>query len=180
MRYAEYVPNPLIINRAADLWVEMLKNPRYDNGDSSFVGAVTQALAEMGAKNNTDQTLARFKTELVRILSGPHKWRTKEYPGRPSEEFEEVFQTLNVDYNPNTPLADAASAAGLDMQFPWKTSMYLENDYLLVSAGRGGPRVYHYPLADGRWLVTSLNGRDIDKIKALVEQGHLTLDLQPA
>lgn len=159
MRYAEYVPNPLIIDRAADLWVEMLKKPRYDNGDRSFAGTVTQALAEMGAKNNTDETLARFKTELVRILSGPHKWRSQEYPGRPSQEFEEVFQHLDVDYNPNIPLADAAAAAGLNMQFPWKTGMWLENDHLFV---------------------TSLNGRDIDKIKTLVEQGFLTLDLQPA
>ena len=179
-----YKPNPRIVNRAVELWVEMLAAPNYDNGDNSFAGAVTQMLVSKIKANNTPEVLVKFADELRAILSGPHKWLSypTHYAGQPKPtappvEYETLFNSLHVDYAPDIPLADAAKRAGLEMEFPWKTNMYLNEDYLSLTRGYGGALEYHYPLTDNRWLVTHLYGEDIGKIIALVEDGTLTLEL---
>ena len=66
-------------------------------------------------------------------------------------------------------LRQAAERAGLKMEFPWKTTMHVENEYVCVSNGYGSAYVYHYPLSGDRWLATTLHGDDISKVIALVE-----------
>ena len=78
---------------------------------------------------------------------------------------------LSVDYHPDKTLSTAAKAAGLQMEFPWKTTMWLSAGSLSLSAGYGAGSVYHYPLNDGRWLVTRLYGEDIGKVVDYVQGG---------
>ena len=175
MPYTPYQPNPHIVERAVDLWVQMLENPRYDNGDLSLHGTMASMLADEVPRNNTPEILDRFRVELRRCLIEPF---TSSYT-RSGVTYEEtrLVEWLRVDYDPDEVLRTAAERAGLEMQFPWKTSMTLEAGCLSVMQGYGAEPVYHYPLQDGRWLTSTLRGTDVAKVIAAVEEGVLDLDL---
>lgn len=178
-------PSPRIIQRAADIWVSLLSNPKYDNlGNdtqeepiSVLRNRMAGSLAEVMPRNNTPDVLARFAEELKKILSGPYEWES-EWNGK-KEKHISHFTSLSVDYGPDVALHEAAKKAGLEMEFPWKTSMWLNENSLSVSNGYAAPSYYHYPLKNDRWLVTRLRGEDISKIIALVEDGILTPELTP-
>lgn len=178
--HKEYVPNERIVDRACALWVAMLRNPKYDNGDKSFGGLMTQMLASR-LKGGEPDAIDRFGVELKKILMAPLEWEAKAYrDGDKPTKYTTLFNHLSVDYGPDIPLKEAALRAGLSMEFPWKTTMTLAADYLSLGYGYGAPYVYHYPLSGDRWLETTLSGRDIDKIVALIEDGILSLDLSAA
>lgn len=171
-----YKPNPIIIDRAVEVWKQMLSNPKYDNlGEDSpeppssissnrLASLITSALP----KNNDTETLEKFGEALRHILLND---------GLVTEKKEYIPIYLSVDYHPDGTLQDAAKAVGLKMEFPWKTTMHLLENHLSVSMGYAAPYVSHYPLKNGRWLVASLEGRDIDKIIALIESGIITPEL---
>lgn len=171
----EYVPNRRIVNRAVELWVNMLRNPDYDNGDSSTVGFMSQVLVHQLPKNNDEETLSKFGIELRKILLAPFE-RESIYNSR-KEKYTVMVRDLNVDYGPCEYLRIAADVSGLKMEFPWKTRMWLSEDYLSISCGYGAESEYHYPLNDGSWLVASLYGSDIKKVIALIEDGYIGSDL---
>lgn len=181
----QYKPNPRIVVRAAELWVQMLSNPKYDNlgknsnepPDSLLANTVASVLASKLPKNNTTEVLAHFGEELKTLLSGPIEWES-EFGGK-REKHTTLFRDLGVDYHPDIPLQKAAERSGLKIEFPWKTHMWLNEDSLSLRYGYGAVAVYHYPISGNRWLVTTLNGSDIEKIIALVESGVLTTDLKP-
>tara|TARA_R110002096_G_scaffold66682_2_gene162194 strand:- start:22071 stop:22490 length:420 start_codon:yes stop_codon:yes gene_type:complete len=85
----------------------------------------------------------------------------------PSEDSPDYYPntTLGSDYGPDRVLSDAAEAAGLKCQFPWKTTMWVYGDSVSVSYGYGTEAERHYLLENGNWLITTLCGSDIDKIK---------------
>lgn len=180
--YKEYVPNERIVDRACALWVQMLRNPKYDNGDNSYAGAITQTLAHMVrvAKPTPLDAIDRFGVELKKILMAPLEWEAKAYKeGEPPTKYTSLFNYLSVDYGPDIPLSTAAKRAGLEMEFPWKTSMSLREEYLSLGYGYGAAYVYHYPLSGDRWLETTLSGDDMHKIIELVEGGLIDLNLAP-
>lgn len=158
----EYKPNPIIIARAAELWKRALAAPIYQNEEPGFESRpniMAGMLAAQMAKNNTPDVLDKFGAALVEILMRPREG---------SRYFE---QHASVDYGPDRVLQDAADAAGLKMEFPWKTNMTLDTDCVSFSMGYSAPRKYHYPLSGGRWLITTLYGDDMAKIIARVEAG---------
>lgn len=138
--------NPKYIDRAVEVWIQMLENPKYDNlGPSRYTeppesrarNELCSVMAEMLPRNNTPDVLLRFGEELRKILDK-----------QPRDTC-----TLSVDYGPDLLLSEAAKAAGLDMQFPWKTVMWIRPEGIIVRYGYGAPRVYHYPTANG-WFVS--------------------------
>lgn len=159
----EYVPNELIVDRAVELWKRMLKNPRFDNGDNSFVGGMCAALAMTMPSNVDEEKLKVFGDALKKSLM------TNTVGGGSYEYF---TSDLSVDYDPCRVLLDAAKEAGLTAKFPWKTSMFLTDEYLSVSCGYGAELVSHYPLSDGRWLMTTLRGSDISKVIDVINGGE--------
>lgn len=175
-----YKPNPRIVDRAVALWIEMLRAPKYDNlGPNSPEGfgvvlsnTMASVLAHAAPKNNTPEVLVRFGEELKKILL---HGLTITSLGQP---YHHTPTYLSVDYEPDTYLATAAKRAGLEMGFPWKTSMTLDGKSLSVTNGYGAPQEYHYPLSGDRWLVTRLCGEDVSKIIALIEGGVLTPELK--
>ena len=72
---------------------------------------------------------------------------------------------LHVDYGPDMLLSQAAEEAGLKMEFPWKTNMWLHNDCVAVRNGYAAPVQYHYPLDEDsqQWCVTTMSGTDGDR-----------------
>ena len=162
-----YEPNALIVDRAVEVWKRLLRNPKYDAvGDDveSQRANPHMAFASLLAhncRNNAEEpgVLDKFGEALRKRLME----KDPEY---------HCFEThLSVDYDPCRTLHQAAEEAGLKMQWPWKTTMHLDTDNLCVGVGYGAPYEYHYPLPDGRWLITGLNGKDIDKIIDYVQGG---------
>lgn len=166
-------PNERITDRAVALWIRMLRNPKYDNmGETGTpeerqINAMAGKRASMRSSNATNDILALFGKELRRRILD-------------SEQPLYSRTSLSVDYGPDTILADAAEHAGLEMQFPWKTNIYIRSTCLSVSFGYGAEAVYHYPMDDGRWLVTCLHGSDIHKVIDYVTGGAPAFDVEEA
>lgn len=170
--YQEYRPNPRIIKKAVQWWVDAIHDPKFDNlGDgpasaqdklsSAFCGMVSS----MKHMNPTAEQAAKFGEALEVALMTPSK-----------SGYYQPY--VSVDYGPDMILDEAAKAAGLEkVQFPWKTSMHLGNNYFTARHGYGGEMKYHYPLSGDRWLITSLSGDDIQKIIDHIEASGDSLGL---
>lgn len=120
-------------------------------------------------RNNTAEVLGAFGVALKRLLKIP-------------TEGGYYTTYLGVDYDPDLILRKAADEAGLKMQFPWKTRMVIQAKCLSFAVGYVAEDVYHYPLPDDRWLVTTLRGSDIDKIIEYVNGGtpEFVIEAEPA
>lgn len=155
-------PNEIIVDRAITIWKRALSAPKYQivaQGERRFQDDKSEMLANilphMIPKNNTSEILTEFGRSLKVIVMA----------GKVLESGNTYYDPfLSVDYHPCERLAVAAKESGLNMEFPYKTDMYIGEDHLTWSYGYGAPRQYHYPLADGRWLVTRLYGEDINKV----------------
>ena len=80
--------------------------------------------------------------------------------------------SIHIDYGPFKELADLADKHGIHYShFPIKTTMFIDQDHISVSKGYGSPYTYHYLLENGKWLITTLSGKDIDKIKDHIVNG---------
>jgi hypothetical protein len=162
----DYVPNLRVCEKIADVWTKLIANPEYDNGDPSSTGLMCRDLAEKSTKKLSKEQLEKFRESLVKVLMGKNK-----YGGR-------VF-SLCVDYGPDENLSVAAKEAGMDVNgpsiigFPWKTKCFIGDSKFSISIGYGQPSTHYYPLKDGKWLLTKLEGDDIQKIIKFVEDGIL-------
>jgi len=166
--YKSYKPNEKIVDRAVEIWKRLLRNPKYDNlgkdmRDCTFEDAMPNLMASvLTAKlpsNATPEVLDKFGKALKRRLLTT------------DEKYGFYIASLHVDYDPDRTLRDAADEVGLKMQFPWKTNMHIHESCVAVGDGYAAPFVYHYPLSNNRWLMTTLYGTDIDKVIKLVEEG---------
>jgi hypothetical protein len=168
-------PNPRIVDRAVELWKRMLANPEYKAtcDDSGLEDQITMAraasMAKMIPSNATPERLEAFGVALKQRLMTPDPQRSScvAYP-----------DTLHVDYGPDAMLGGAAEEAGLKLEWPWKTLMRLYDDRVGLAAGYAAGTVYHYPLNDGRWLMTTLQGSDITKIIEYVDGGQPEFDIE--
>lgn len=182
-----------IYDRVAKLWADMLRNPRFDNGDSSANGAMALGLASVG--NTRRQNDAEFSAKVDRfetILADRLKFLAahdgEEMPESEWEVYSHItfkkyhkVTHLDCDYDPDRTLEWAALQAGFanvaKTLFPWKTNMsfYDSLGAIALSAGYAAEDVYHYPLSDGKWLLCNLRGNDMPSIIAAVEAGTLTI-----
>ena len=152
-------PTERTADRAVELWKRMLRNPKYDNlGNTGTTqerrtSEMASLMAMTISSNVTEENLEKFGAELKRRI------------------LDESRRTLGADYGPDRILSECAEAAGLEVEFPWKTVMHVYDDRVSLSYGYGAEDEYHYPLEDGRWLVTKLLGSDIDKVIEYVNGG---------
>ena len=165
-----YVPNAIIVARACQLWVRMLAAPKYDNGETDpFRRSFASVLVERIPKNNEPSVLERFEECLYSWLIEETKYdhdnkRIVKHLG--SGHYE---NNLHVDYGPDMLLHQAAEEAGLKMEFPWKTNMWLHHNDVAVRNGYGAPEYFHHPLdeAGQQWCVTTMRGTDEDNARLL-------------
>lgn len=155
-----YNPTEVTAKRGAKLWRKALENPVFDNGDPSETGFMGAMMTRMIKVNTTPELLDKFEVELAKRIMTPE--------GRGYYRSAQ----LSCDYGPCPALDESAVAVGLDCQFPWKTHMHIYGDRISFSQGYGAPYEQHYLLEDGRWLVTSCDGPDIDKIKRYLVHGE--------
>jgi hypothetical protein len=159
----EYKPNEAVIDKAISIWKKILLKPKYDNGDDA--SPIAGMLASLTPNNANDQNLESFGKELKILLMNSDK----EHEGKYNTIY--YHTSIDVDYHPCKILQIASEKAELKLEFPWKTSMYLYNDKLSFSYGYSAGHIHYYLLKNGKWLVTSLTGDDIEKIKEYVTEG---------
>jgi hypothetical protein len=169
-----YTPNEIIIDRAVEIWKRAVRNPTYDMFAKNDVTSdrttevMCASLATMGNKNNKDENvLQKFGEELKKILM------TK------NENFDSYPRRLDVDYHPCNELQRAAINSGLKVNFPIKTNMSIGEDSLSFTMGYAAPYVKHYPMPNGKWLLTDLSGEDVQHvIKHITDGTPLVLTIE--
>jgi len=191
-----------LIERAAEIWARAIQSTQYDNGDNSIQGVMTEGLAAMNLKAALEKVedfpaaVEKFRTELIAILK-----YSRDHEGEPMSEadraefwgdrelrFEPTYSLecyLSTDYNPCQTLAIAADRAGLPHAvFSWKSTVYINQNSVSCSFGYGRPDVMHYPLPEGRWLITDIRanetapGSDMAKVIDAVLAGRLDLEVE--
>jgi hypothetical protein len=178
--YNEYTPNSLIVDKAVSIWKSWMHNPKYDNlgishGATSILSEgvvpnlIASSLADRMARSCVGDDMEKFGECLKKILMESTEFR---------EGYSNTTNYLSVDYDPCQALSLAGKLSGIKRNFPWKTSMYIGEKHLSYRYGYGAPNVYVYPLKNGNWLETTLNGDDMEKIISLVDTGVLNDKLE--
>ena len=148
---------------AANIVKEWLENTHLmDNGEQDlerkmFMDVMSMKIQE--ANPTSKETIEAFTKDLEQeILREENGY----YP----------LSSIRIDYGPYGELMELADKHGIHhSHFPIKTTMFIDHDYVSASTGYGSPYVYHYLLDNGKWLITTLSGKDIEKIKDHVVNG---------
>lgn len=122
---------------AATWWADKVAKPKFDNGDNSDNGGMAQLLAALGTKPVGIEAREKFISELKSKIEKRIYWEPK---------YERVPRmVLSVDYGPDKDLYEAAEAAGVNkMNFPWKTTMWIDKNHVSVSYGYRTPEEILY------------------------------------
>jgi hypothetical protein len=112
---------------AASWWGETVCKPAFNNGDNSLDGAVTQLLAHLGTKQIDSDTKEKFIAEL-----------TNEIELKLASAKGNII--VSVDYGPDKILSDAATSVHMTkLNFPLKTTMWINMNSIIVSSGYRAP-----------------------------------------
>lgn len=144
-----------IIDKAVDIWCKKLYSPEFDNGDNSVSGVMCHSFALMNMEankksvSNMDDQVSTFRKHLSSKL-------------KQQRDDDEYFAAwLDVDYYPCAILSEAAEAAKIPPSlFSIKSHVSIKCNHVAASFGYGAMTENHYPLPDGKWLVTDLSGND--------------------
>ncbi len=157
----------VMISRAVELWCRKLFTPKFDNGDDSGSGLFGNMLASINInKAQCDTIDLPNKVEIFRESLTKNLIK--------SRDSGDYFNSwLDVDYQPCEALSNSAKEAEIpEVLFSVKSNVSIRDDYVTESFGYGTETLYHYQLSDGRWLITSLTGSDIEKIKKQIINGN--------
>ena len=117
---------------AAEWWANKLRNvslSNFDNGDDSFFNRMAMILAASLAveAKTPDEAIDLFQKKLADTV-------------KKFVESHDVRMILSVDYGPDHILSKVAEETGVGMErFPWKTTMWISQDKVSVSAGYAAP-----------------------------------------
>lgn len=103
---------------AAHWWGQQIRRPIFDNGDG--LQSVLGTFVSLMTPQPREEQITKFEQVLAEML--------RTHP--------EIY-SLDVDYEPNRPLREAAQTAGGNFQFPWKTSMWIDNEEDTIRVARG-------------------------------------------
>lgn len=115
------------VEMAANWWVEAVRAPTYDNGDTSPQAGIVTMMAMLGHDEPPNDRLEAFHNGLTELL------KTNKHIA----DF-----GLHVDYHPSYELGELAEQVGLDTgvnSFPWKTHMWFSDGGITVREGYGAP-----------------------------------------
>lgn len=126
------MPNrELISTIASKWWVDMIQNPKFDNGVDSFANI----LAKNSVKDISAHQLEKFQILVKHLI-----WRKLNENIITGTEY-----VLGCDYGPCRELEDIAEQCNIPTtNFPWKTNMWVSDNHIFVSTGYRGPREYLY------------------------------------
>ena len=122
---------------AAKWWADKIRNVGSDNfnsGDASYTGRLVAIPATIAAKKAkpSRRAIKKFEKELADII--------KKYV----ENYGSI--TLSVDYKPDFILEGLAEQAGIKTSgFPWKTTMQIKKNKVIVRTGYAKPAKTIFP-----------------------------------
>ncbi len=159
----------LMIAKGVDIWCRSLKNPKFDNGDDSHVGALGMSIMSMNCdtehqKINLDDSIEKFRENLSRILM-----EKKESNGH------SFCAWLSCDYGPCKELSNAAEGTGInESMFSIKSSVIIQEDYITSTFGYGSTGVNYYNFG-GKWILlkSRLDPQERDFILSAVLDGRI-------
>ncbi len=147
------------INAAVDWWSEAIQHPKMDNGTNEM----SMAMMLFGGMHRRQLTADDLRTFREKLAEGIVQ--------RMVREGHRI--TLDVDYGPDRTLGEAGAAIGLgQFDFPCKTTMWVSDTEVRVSAGYGAPP----PRLFGRLLPlrpTTLRRNKANDLPALFERAFL-------
>ncbi len=148
------------VKKIVDLWGDALLTPKFDNGDTSLLGGLVAVNGLSDIKNALENEgdlkskIEIFKCTLTKIIN---ERLARDLSGLPPNI------KLSTDYEPCYLLKIAANKAGINHSlFSIKSSVSIRNGLVTSSFGYDSTVNHYYPMPDGRWLATSLNGSDED------------------
>ena len=159
-----------LIDRFIMIWKEFITYPKFDNGDNSETGIMTfllQSSIQANSGKPTPEQLEAFGKRLKELLTTPND--------------RGFYKThVSTDYGPDATLADAMEFASITSEAPWKTSTYINvnSNSLSIASGYGAESQHHYPLKNGKWLVTTLQGSDINLIFEYLDGSNPSFDVR--
>ena len=113
---------------AANWWAERIKgDTEHDNGDKSMTGMIAGILGNMLNKPVTEEQLKKFKALVQNyiIVKSVTILNTQ-------------FIEFHCDYKPYSPLDKFAKACDIPLEnFPWKTTMMIYSNEIMVKEGYG-------------------------------------------
>lgn len=123
-----------VIEVAVNWWADKIsKRHHHDNGDNSNASIMACLMADISYKPVTQEQLEIFKNELRKQLENEYEKIEKGY-------CRDIL--LMCDYNPCFMLAIPANNAGIsNMNFPFKSSMVIEDGTIKISDGYCKPFV---------------------------------------
>ena len=128
-------------NAAATWWANKVCSPTFDNGDSSD-GGVTSMLGMLSASLTPYPSNIQL-TKMIEVLGAKIDERLAKHP--------EYGFTLHVDYGPDPMLYEVANEVGISTnRFPWKTTMWINLNYVTASVGYHGRTILIW--ASEEWL----------------------------
>ena len=164
------LPSDQIIVRAAELWSRAIVDGQWDNGDTSLPGVMVKTLVTQNRGHAIDTTgleiqkLAKqFRAAFIEVVIA---MRDAVRDGR-----ESFFRGhCRCDYSPDATLVEVCTKAAVDpILLPCKSDTWLYSGHVHVRFGYGDRSMNHYPLGDGRWLVTSLAGNDDNDMAPIIQ-----------
>lgn len=113
---------------AANWWIERIKgDTKHDNGDKSMTGMIAGILGDMLNKPVTEEQLWKFKILLRTFIDV-----------KSATILNTQFIELHCDYKPYPPLDKFAKTCAIPLEnFPWKTTMMIYSNEIMVKEGYG-------------------------------------------
>lgn len=106
------------LNAIVNWWAEAIENPKFDMGDNSLVGQMSESIASGQVKPVSLGEISSFRLYLSEQIS------------------KSGVDVLSVDYHPCEALHSAMIHADISLNnAPWKTSMVIEKDLVRVKYG---------------------------------------------
>lgn len=113
------------VNAAVNWWTEAIQHPKMDNGDDGLA-MIMAMFGGHKSRQLTEAELQIFRKKLAESIIDQMNHMSR--------------VTLSVDYGPDVILGEAGAAIGLgQFDFPCKTTMWISEDRVSVSAGCGAP-----------------------------------------
>lgn len=157
-----------IIETASNWWAEEIKNPSFnigENDEKAFWFNIISSINSSNQSKVTKESVKLFKEELAKII----KKKLKN-----NNDF-----TISVDYQPDSILQESAEKANLNgIDFPLKTTMWINKDKVSVRKGLGSPVVDLYnsnKIKNNSEFVYSVNLNDFNdnKFKPYIDENKV-------
>lgn len=156
-----------VIEKAVDVWCNELRNPKFDNGDTSDSSLFSNSLqaklcSQLQGEINLNEEIEKFRINLTDIIKKDVKEKSDPVRG--------YYVWLEVDYDPCSMLRKAIEGTKLHPKmFSIKSSVDIHDDIVSTRFGYGVRDTYYYRCED-KWVISKsqINEKERDILPLIV------------